>query len=48
MRHFILAKGVKANPKKFRVMGEWSLPTSLKSLKDFVGLTGYYKRFIKG
>lgn len=29
-------------------MLEWPFPTSLKSLRGFFSLTGYYKKFIKG
>jgi hypothetical protein len=39
---------VKADPKKIEAMVKWPRSTTLKSLRGFLGLTGYYKKFIKG
>ncbi|KAF5461864.1 hypothetical protein F2P56_017927 [Juglans regia] len=46
--HLISTKGVQADPKKLNAMVEWPLPKTLKTLRGFLGLTGYYSRFIKG
>lgn len=48
LEYFISCLGVKANPKKLRAIGKWPIPSPLKSLRGFLGLTGYYRRFIKG
>lgn len=46
--HVILGNGVKADPKKILAMLEWPEPTNLKALREFLGLTSYYLKFIKG
>lgn len=45
--HIVSIQGVAAEPSKIQAMLDWPLPTSLKSLRGFLGLTGFYRRFIK-
>ncbi|GMI83363.1 hypothetical protein HRI_002005600 [Hibiscus trionum] len=45
--HIITEQGVATDPSKIEAMKNWALPTNLKSLMDFLGLTGYYRRFIR-
>ena len=45
--HIISGQGVSTNPRKIAAMEAWLIPTSLKALKGFLGLTRYYRKFIK-
>jgi hypothetical protein len=46
--HLISKNRVRADPKKNESMLNWPFPSTLKSLRGFLGLTGYYRKFIKG
>ncbi|PNX92763.1 Ty3/gypsy retrotransposon protein [Trifolium pratense] len=46
--HIISQHGIQADPSKLQAMVEWPTPTSITSLRGFLGLTGFYRKFIKG
>ena len=45
--HIVTGNGVAANPKKVVTMVDWPIPKDLKSLRGFLGLTGYYRHFVQ-
>ncbi|XP_041011479.1 uncharacterized mitochondrial protein AtMg00860-like [Juglans microcarpa x Juglans regia] len=46
--HLISVECVRTDLYKLAAMVNWPFPKTLKSLRGFLRLTGYYKRFIKG
>lgn len=39
--------GVATDPEKIRAVREWPTPTNITELRGFLGLAGYYRRFIQ-
>ncbi|CAN6455047.1 unnamed protein product [Victoria cruziana] len=46
--HIVDEQGVHADPEKLAAVADWPQPKDAKRLRGFLGLTGYYRRFIKG
>ena len=46
--HQISKSGISTDPEKIRLIGEWPIPTNLRQLRAFLGLAGYYRKFVRG
>ena len=46
--HVVSEDGIKTDPYKTSVLGNWPVPRCVKDVRKFLGFTGYYRRFIKG
>ena len=43
--HNVSHDGVRVDPKKVKSMKNWPHPKNIKSLREFLGLIGYYLKF---
>ena len=46
--HIVSKEGIRVDPKKIEVVVEWKPPRNVREVHSFLGLAGYYKRFVKG
>ncbi|KAL5828810.1 hypothetical protein ACOSQ3_018278 [Xanthoceras sorbifolium] len=46
--HIVSVKGITADPKKIEAVMEWKPPKNVTEIRSFLGLAGYYRRFVKG
>jgi hypothetical protein len=44
--HIVSHEGVKVDPNKIKAMMDTSISKTLKNLRAFLGLTGYYHKFV--
>jgi hypothetical protein len=45
--HIVRKEGVRVDPKKIEAMKDFPCPKTLKIFHGFLGLTGYYHKFVK-
>ncbi|GJS04119.1 putative reverse transcriptase domain-containing protein [Tanacetum coccineum] len=46
--HVIDSEGVHVDPSKIEAIKNWAVPTTPTEVRQFLGLAGYYRRFIEG
>ncbi|KAL5503369.1 hypothetical protein EMCRGX_G010306 [Ephydatia muelleri] len=45
--HIVSCKGVQADPEKIKAITSYPVPSDIKELRQFLGLSNYYRRFIE-
>ena len=46
--HIVTQEGISVDPEKIRAIKDWLVPKDVTDVRSFMGITGYYRRFIKG
>ena len=46
--HVVSAEGVYVDPQKIEVIVNWKPPTNVTEIRNFMGLVGYYQKFVDG
>jgi hypothetical protein len=46
--HIISEEGIAVDPEKIEAIKEWPTPKNVTKVRSFMGLVGYYRRFIEG
>ena len=45
--HLVSADGIRVNPDKVKAIVDWPTPTTVKDIRSFLGISGYYRKFIQ-
>ena len=46
--HVVSAAGISVDPAKIEAVNDWKVPRNVAEVRSFLGLAGYYRRFVEG
>jgi len=46
--HVVSKEGISVDPSKIQAVKDWSTLKSVTEIRSFIGLAGYYRRFVQG
>ena len=46
--HVVSAEGISVDPQKIEAIVDWKSPTNITEVRSFLGLAGYYRKFVEG
>ena len=46
--HIVSGEGIRVDNQKIKAMKNWKRPTTSTEIRSFLGLAGYYRRFVEG
>ena len=47
LSHVVSKDGIQVDPQKIEAVIDWPRPTTVTKVRSFLGLAGYYRRFVK-
>ena len=47
MGHIISEQGLAVDPEKIKAIRDWLVPTDVSAVRSFIGIVGYYRRFVE-
>ena len=46
--HVVTKERISVDPEKIKAIEDWLVPKDVTDVQSFMGITGYYRRFIEG
>ena len=46
--HVVTKEGILVDPEKIKAIEDWPVPKDVTDVRYFMGINGYYRRFIEG